>query len=220
MTIMYRPMGDLSWKRSPGSRRASLFSAEWKDTLKLLAHEVELLGGEDITIELEVLPGAIRLDALGLKANQSPASPAVVVSFETKHGVLVYRNDALDSPSWSRGEGWRHNVRGIALTLEGQRALERYGASDRGQQYTGYAALPAGSAGIALGGMTRDEALTVLHATADVVDREPHPGMTASWEIERVWKRARSVAHPDRNAGDQAAWDRVAEAARVLGLDS
>jgi hypothetical protein len=213
MTILYRPMGDTSWKRPDNQRRASQFSAEWKDTLALLAREVELLGGEDITIELEVLPGAIRLDGLGLKAHQQPASPAVVVSFETEHGVLTYPNDALDSPTWRNTAGWRHNVRGVALTLEGLRAIERYGASDRGQQYTGYAALPAGA--MAMGGLTRAGAIEVFasHAGLPVEHFNTDPE-----SLRHTFRQARAKVHPDRVGGDRAKWDALEEAATVLGV--
>lgn len=207
MTIMFRPMGDTSWKRPDDERRPSQFSADWNDTLKLLAREVELLGGDDISIELEVLPGAIRLDGLALKANQHPASPAVIVSFETDHGTLTYPNDALDSPTYSRSAGWRHNVRGIALTLEGLRAIERYGASDRGQQYAGYAALPAGS------GMTHDQALAVLENNAAGPDEH-----TLGLSVEALYRRARARTHPDRNGHSRELWDEVERAARVLGV--
>ncbi|KQY58352.1 hypothetical protein ASD11_01405 [Aeromicrobium sp. Root495] len=216
MTVMYRPMGDKSWQRPAGDRRSSQFSAEWKDTLKLLAREVELLGGEDITIELDVLPGAIRVDSLGLKANQTPLSPAVVVSFETEHGTLVYRNDALDSPAYSAAGGWRHNVRGVALTLERLRDIERYGASDRGQQYAGYAALPAGSGGVPLGGMTRDQAVAVL---AEAIAVDVRNLQTDPDSLRRALRRARKVAHPDVS-GDRFLWDDLEQAASVLGIDS
>lgn len=214
MTVMFRPMGDTTWKRPADRRRPSQFTADWTDTLKLLAREVELLGGEDITIELEVLPAAIRLDGLGLKSKQQPVSPAVVVTFETEHGVLVYKNDALDSPTWRNTAGWRHNVRGIALTLERLRDIERYGASDQGQQYAGYAALPAGSGAVALGGMTHDQALSILTNNAQGA------GPTDGFSLEQLYRRAKARTHPDRHNGSQSLWDETEQAARVLGIGS
>ncbi|WP_222706311.1 hypothetical protein [Aeromicrobium terrae] len=37
-------------------------------------------------------------------------------------------------------------------------------------------------------------------------------------ELRRIWRLARSRAHPDRRGGDRAAWDEVEDAARTLGL--
>ena len=37
-------------------------------------------------------------------------------------------------------------------------------------------------------------------------------------ELRRIWRLARSRAHPDRRGGDRTAWDEVETAARTLGL--
>lgn len=37
-------------------------------------------------------------------------------------------------------------------------------------------------------------------------------------ELHRLVRQARARAHPDRNGGDRAAWDRVEQAVRTLGL--
>ena len=37
-------------------------------------------------------------------------------------------------------------------------------------------------------------------------------------ELRRIWRLARSRAHPDRRGGDRTAWDEVEIAARTLGL--
>ncbi|OUZ09490.1 hypothetical protein BHE97_10565 [Aeromicrobium sp. PE09-221] len=61
----------------------------------------------------------------------------------------------------------------------------------------------------------RFKALMVLEsiAGAEPLGKEP-----SAEEIERVWKRARTTAHPDRRGGDRTQWDKVEEAARTLGL--
>jgi len=60
----------------------------------------------------------------------------------------------------------------------------------------------------------RSAALTVLTRAAGVeLDAAP-----ADDELARVWKKARTAAHPDRRGGDRSEWDQVEEAARTLGL--
>jgi hypothetical protein len=58
-------------------------------------------------------------------------------------------------------------------------------------------------------------ALMTLESIAGV---DPLPTNPDRAEIERVWKRARAQAHPDRRGGDRTQWDRVEESARALGL--
>jgi hypothetical protein len=48
---------------------------------------------------------------------------------------------------------------------------------------------------------------------------EPAQG-TDPEELRRIWRLARSRAHPDRRGGDRAAWDEVEDAARTLGLNA
>lgn len=58
-------------------------------------------------------------------------------------------------------------------------------------------------------------AIMTLESIAGV---EPLPDNPSNDEVEKVWKRARAKAHPDRRDGDRSVWDKVEEAARVLGL--
>jgi hypothetical protein len=92
--------------------------------------------------------------------------------------------------------GWQHNVRAIALTLEALRAVDRYGATETGQQYTGFKALPAGRA-MPASHMTTQAAYDLLAeiiGPRDVVDGDLEDGV--------LIKRARAIVHPDRNEGD------------------
>ena len=68
-----------------------------------------------------------------------PAHPGIEVSFESRHGRLVYATDVCVF--------WEHNVRSIALGLEALRAVDRYGITRRGEQYAGWKQLGQGSNG-------------------------------------------------------------------------
>jgi hypothetical protein len=73
-----------------------------------------------------------------------PRHPGIELSFDVDqrivpsapNGRLVYATDCCDY--------WQHNVRSIALGLQALRAVDRYGITRRGEQYAGFAALPAG----------------------------------------------------------------------------
>lgn len=202
MSYTVRPISDRT--RFTGKRTSSRFSARWGDTEALLLREVRALGGRNLVIEVDVTEDGIRLDGR-LYANARPASPAVRVAFESRHGPLSYATDRFPS--------WQDNVRAIALGLEALRRVDRYAITEHGEQYTGFKALPAGRA-MPASHMTRDHALDALHPAAGIVVGG------GPVDLDALYRRARAAAHPDRNGGDRSRWDLVEEAGRVLGVAS
>lgn len=220
MIYTTRPLSDRTWLRPDRERKTSQFDATWTKTLTLLGREIQHLGGRDVVIEVDVREQDIRLDG-GLRANARATSPAVVVAFDTpKHGPMLYRADRYGD-RWSNRPGWQENVRAVALTLESLRAVDRYGATETGQQYAGFKALPAGRA-MPASHMTRDEALGVLGQWGRArYDLPPIPAEhvnTAPDSLRSLHRAARRAAHPDRNNGDQTVWNIVEQAAQVLGV--
>jgi hypothetical protein len=186
-----------------GQHRPSPFESSWSSTRDLLARELRQLRARNVILEIDVLPGHIRLDG-ELKANARVSSPAVRLHFDTDDGHVTFPADRFAS--------WHDNVRAIALAMEALRKIERYGVGRGDEQYSGFLQLEAGQ-GIALGGMTRDDAINLLDEYAD-----RDWGLTE--DGPRIYRLARAGAHPDRNGGNRAAWDQVEQAAKVLGLTS
>jgi len=204
MRYTTRPLSDRTWLRPDRERTPSRFDASWPDTLDLLGREIGHLRGRDVVIEVDVRERDIRLNG-GLRSTARAETPAVVIAFDTPgHGPMLYRSDRYNTGG---GSAWQHNVRAIAKTLEALRAVDRYGATETGQQYTGFKALPAGRA-MPPSHMTTDEARAVITHIIGPVDRP--------WDT-RI-RLARREAHPDRNGGDRTLWDKVEQAARVLGV--
>lgn len=58
-------------------------------------------------------------------------------------------------------------------------------------------------------------AIMTLESIAGV---DPLPANPSMDELMRLYRRARSQAHPDRMGGDRTRWDTVEDAARALGL--
>jgi hypothetical protein len=174
-------------------------------TRELLRRELGHLHGKNAILEVDALPGAIRLDG-ELYANAKVRTPAVRLHFDSKHGHLTYATDAFDR--------WQDNVRAIALALEALRKVDRYEVGQGGDQYRGYLALEAGSGSTALGAepaMTERDAEVILGKWSG-----EHAWL--STDNEKVWRRARANAHPDRNSGDRTGWDEVERAAKFFGL--
>ena len=209
-----RPISD----RTPftGEHEHSDFKASWNSTLSLLRRELEHLGATDVVIEVDAPESAIRLDGM-LYANAKVVSPAVRVAFSSQVGPLVYATDRYVSRGYrtAMAGDWQHNVRAIALGLEALRKVDRYGITQRHQQYAGFKALPAGTNGTGTH-MTRTEALGLVFMLAGLNVEPTH--FEDPINRRRALRAARATAHPDRHDGDRTLWDQVEQAAQVLGL--
>lgn len=200
MTLVYttRPLSDRSWLRSAG-RKYTPFDSTWSKTLTLLAREISMLGGRGVVIEVDVPESAIRLDG-GIRATAKAETPGVVVAFESKHGPLLYRCDRFTSRYSGQGPDWQQNVRAIALSLESLRAVDRYGATDTGQQYSGWKQLEAPAP-------PPEFPWAVLEGLAGVsLEEHGH---------ERVISLARRKAHPDQG-GTSETWARFTAAYQAV----
>lgn len=215
MRYATRPLSDRTWLGTMG-KEPTRFKSKWGATLELLGREVDALQGRDVVIEIDVTEADLKLNG-ELRANARPSSSAVVVAFESKHGPLLYRCDRFFTPYYWQGPEWQHNVRAIALTLEALRAVDRYGATETGQQYAGFKALPAGRA-MSASHMTTEEAWSILGSFGFTNIAELRESASAA-ELAQLHRKARAFAHPDRHGGDRTLWDQVEQAARVLGVD-
>lgn len=143
MRFVYRPLP--VWPHPvTRDRPYCRFKAPYSRTLQLLEREINALQDgpswmrPDVAVTLGVglSEKDIRLDGLPRANARAYSHPGVELSFDSKHGRLTYATDEF-------GE-WEDNLRAIALSLEALRAVNRYGVSKRGQQYTGYALLGSG----------------------------------------------------------------------------
>ena len=55
----------------------------------------------------------------------------------------------------------------------------------------------------------------ILESAAGV---EPLPSDPSFEQLMKVYRQARSKAHPDRTGGDRTLWDKVEDSARALDL--
>jgi hypothetical protein len=210
MRYEVRPLGLWTDPETPMHQGSGVFRAGWQNTLDLLGYETDQLGAELVVIQVDVQEGALRRDGM-LKASARVGHPGVAVSFESKFGPLRYATDRY-APKWAGDPpGWQANVRAIALALENLRAVDRYGVSKRGEQYTGWSALPAARAQGSQWFTTEAEALKWVTGSAAEMGIEPDP------DTGRLYKALAKRMHPDKG-GDAELWDRLDAAARLLGL--
>lgn len=199
MRYEIRPLG--AWLGPiTADRPAGRFRAPWADTLTLLSRETEQLDARLVVVQVDADPGGIRRDGM-LRARARVGFPGVRVSFQSQHGPLTYATDAYSD--------WQANVRAIALSLQALRAVDRYGVSRRGEQYTGWQALPSKPAEPNL---TVDKAAAWLASHIDKVNAADvirDPAIR-----DRAFRAAAKAHHPD--TGGRADLFRLTTQARDL----
>jgi len=175
------------WPGQPTrNRRRSLFKASWSQTLELLKREMGHLRAKNVVIQVALTEDQIRLDGYP-RASARAAHPGVILAFDSRFGPLKYAVDTFTS--------WEDNLRAIALALEALRKVDRYGVTKRGEQYTGWRALPPEGGSSAT--FTADAAAAFIAAASDngvtaaVLLRDPEA-------LRKAYLAAAQRLHPDR----------------------
>lgn len=165
-------------------------------TAKDLRRELEAIRATDPVLRLAVTDGDLRLSDGFPKARSVLEHPGVVVTLVARgvrgQPTLTYAVDSFLT--------WQDNLRAIALGMEAQRKLKRYGIAQSDQQYVGYRALPQVTA------QTQPEARDVLW-TVGGLEAATH------YTDKQLFKAAAKVAQ--RDEGELNA---VLNAARTLGV--
>lgn len=201
MRYEIRPLG--TWLGPVTTDRATpaRFRAPWPSTLDLLGRETDLLGAQLVVLQVDVQEADLRRDGM-LRANARVGFPGVRVSLDSRHGPLTYATDAYD--------GWKANVRAVALALEALRAVDRYGVSKSGEQYRGWSALPATAGEF---GMDRNEAAALLAFGNHQYSRTQI--LTDPDAVRRAYRARASEHHPD-HGGDVELFRRLTAARDLL----
>lgn len=215
LDITYRPVGPDWLVPRTRDRQRSRFDTRWSVTLTLLERELKHLGARSVIFQIDVKESQLRLDGQP-KASATPDDPGVIISFNSSYGPLRYSCD--------RFTYWQDNVRAIALGLEALRTVDRYGITQKGEQYTGFRALGQGS-GAAEGVIFQlsgpaEAARFLLKISSE---GEMTPAMENLVKLvtadaayrEGLFKKAAKKVHPDVG-GSRADWDTLVEARRIL----
>ena len=204
--IRHAPLRPGDWRGEWHLERGwAPFEATWTATLDVLDRELRQLRALDVVLQVAVGERGVRLDG-SLRADAKAEHPGVILSFRSKHGPLRYQCDRFERGFRGAKEGWQCNVRAIALGLEALRKVDRYGIVQSGEQYRGFAELPAARPMPAA--MTVDEAERIL--------REWWSGAVSEcndWEC--LYRRGAKNLHPDVG-GDTEAFRRLTNARDLL----
>lgn len=185
---------------STAERKRAPFQRGYGSTLQLIEAELRELDAASIVIQINVDREEIRRDGMP-RSDARPEHPGVILSFESRHGPLQYSCDDCQT--------WQDNLRAIGLTLERLRLAERYGVAKRGEQYRGWAALPAPDQ---IEFATRREAASWIARKAGINDATPD-------EISKAEVNVAIVAcHPDKHGGSNELFLKLQKAREKLGL--
>lgn len=133
VTFQTRPIDQ--WPRAfTKNRKRATFSIDYGAMNADLYRELELLGSKAVVLLMAIDEHDIRLDGRP-RAGAKLKHPGVIVSAETKHGPMRWACDTYTE--------FADNLRAITLTLKNLRLIDGYGCTSKGEQYRGWAALPA-----------------------------------------------------------------------------
>jgi hypothetical protein len=183
----------------------SRFASHWTTTLYDMSSEIAKLGATSWVLQIDIRERDLRVDG-GIKANASPASPAVRVTFTSAEaGPLTFACDTYDK--------WQDNVRAVAMTLRALRAVQRYGAARSNEQYRGWQAISNRPAT-----MTREQAAEFLSHWSQLTQFPPHVILSSATAVRNAYYGAAKRAHPDVTGDDGDTMARL-NAARDLLLN-
>lgn len=208
MNVIFRPLE--TWPRPQSKhRRQAPFKASYASTLQILDRELGHLGAKEIVIQAAVSEDDIRLDGM-LRSDARVLYPGIIIAAQTKYGPLKYLCDEFMQ--------WKDNVRGIALTLERLRLAELYGVTKRGEQYTGFRALPMGETAPAAGAhdlfSSADAAAEWLAARFLL---KPATRLITDPDCFReAYRTAAKILHPDAPTGSTQDFQRLQAAKELI----
>lgn len=188
MSYTFRPM-ETALPCPKGGHQSARFSTSYSATMELLERELKHLRAKSVVIQLHCDESQIRRDGLP-RSDCRPLSPAVKVSFQSKHGLLTYPCNTFNN--------WKDNLRAIALALESLRRVDQYGVTSTGEQYRGWKALDHSTNHIR---EFRDvhEAAAFLAEHSDI---KALAIVTSMGDARKAYKAVARKFHPDATDGD------------------
>lgn len=213
MQYQFRPIQ--KWPRPfAKNRRRSPFQATYPQTLELLEGELSKINARNVVIQLALDEADIRRDGVP-RARSRPEHPGVILAFEKwmptrkvndkGQPLGIYRPLSFPCDAFT---DWESNLRAIALSLEALRKVDRYGVTQSGEQYTGWAALPSPDGAIE----TREQAAQFITRHSGIVVTADHTDANA---LQRAYREAAKRLHPDAD-GDHESFTRLQTAYALL----
>lgn len=205
--MQYRFSPIQQWPRPlTKNREPSRFRASHSQTLELLSKELECLGAKNVLIQLTLTSGEIRRDGMP-RADARTQHPGVILSFDSRFFGSWQGRIAMPCDKFTT---WQENLRAIALTLERLRLADLYGVTQHGEQYRGWAELPAPPKESGID--TVEAAVRFLSVKSGIESYHLFNGLD---EVERAYRAAAKACHPDRG-GNHEDFVKLGQALAIL----
>ena len=180
------------------NRKSSPFRSTYSSTVKLLERELNAIRARNVILAAGYQSHQIKNDGMPY-ARATLRHPAAALYFTVGAKSLGAESLAFPCDTF---DSFPDNLRAIALTLEKLRAVDCYGVTRKGEQYRGWAALPAPTKPERVlaeaSGMTIQTPQDVQSAYRAAARRH-HPdvgGDNERWlEIQRAYTDLRGAAH-------------------------
>lgn len=198
---------------TPRFTHASKFEATYSKTLDLLQRELRQLGARDVVMQAFFRPNQIRQDGFPYSGAR-PERSGVILSFRTAS------KGAFSFPCW-RYSKFEDNVRAIALSLEALRAVDRYGVTQRAEQYQGWKQIEAPGARPVFESADSAARFVCVKATGEDPKPEELREMLMPGSKLRTfyYRKAAAKLHPDQPNGSHEEFVMLQQALAVLEAD-
>lgn len=177
-----------------GLRSARSSKPNWTRAFELLRGELKKIRATNVVVEAGYRPDQVRADGWPY-SNAVPIHEQIRLSF-TKDGepVSFFQGTFAGSIACVAYNAWL-----IGMTLQALRAVDRYGCTQTGQQYKGWAQLPPGRDSIAAAEWpTVEVAVRFLMLTGWNFDLPGSVNAFFSGEpFKELYRDAARTAHPD-----------------------
>ncbi len=194
--LQTRPIDHWPGQLRPHSKRKKApFRVGYSRLIQDLQREVDHLRARTCVLLMALDESDIRIDGRP-RAGASPRHPGVILAVDTPKGPLRFPCDTYTD--------WADNLRAITLSLAALRAVDRYGVTSRGEQYTGWRALPPPNGAHWTPQQARDFLRTIIGNRVDAL-----PVAAAILEAEKL-------THPDKPTGNRDDFQKVQDARRLL----
>lgn len=166
------------WPTEKSKRRVkSPFGVTFARMLNDLERELKHLGAKEIVVQAHLRRDQIRNDGWP-RSGERPSEPGIILSFIKRGGEEIsFPCDTYLS--------WESNLRAISLTLTALRSIDRYGVTQRAEQYKGWAKLPPAS-----DRMSAKDAIAFIQLYSGIAPTTPD-------SLVEAYRRAARALHPD-----------------------
>lgn len=187
-------------------RPTSKFKASYSATLSLLDDELQHVSAKGVVVQAFLRADQIRNDGWPY-SNARPSSPGVIVSFTNGRGAFSFPCEKYSK--------FEDNLRAISLSLQALRAVDRYGVTQRAEQYQGWKRLPEPDAAPF---PTVEDAARFLSVKAYQDDRQStYVALLRDIEARRrAYRSAAALLHPDSPSGSHEEFVLLGKAMKIL----